>query len=248
MIFFAKLVIQEQGNSGLKALQHCFDVAGQIRHQQNSGLIFPQQLMQYDDLYIVFQVMEQLKKILLKPVLIASIQNANRNTQPGDISGDRVDAKTSGDQTYIGQTVAGVNGINVVAQNLNRETRKRRDTFSQRDKVTTRETLEPQQVFYSEQGAISTFGRTSNTEMSTATAARGDVTRGSDNAIVLGSHVLQTSAYDGDNGQTTHTFAPNQTVSGGTASFASSSVKLVGSAVQATDIIFDGGQSEVVTA
>ena len=66
-----------------------------------------QQLTQYNDLYIVFQVMEQLKKILLKPVLIASIQNINRHTQPGDISGDRVDAKTTGDQTYISQTVAG---------------------------------------------------------------------------------------------------------------------------------------------
>jgi hypothetical protein len=139
-----------------------------------------QQLTQYNDLYIVFQVMEQLKKILLKPVLIASIQNINRHTQPGDISGDRVDAKTTGDQTYISQTVAGGNGINVVAQNLNRETRKRRDTFNQRSTVTTVESLEPQQVFYSENGAISTFGRTSNTEMSTATVACGDVTRGSD--------------------------------------------------------------------
>ena len=237
-----------QGNSGLQALQDCFDAAGQIRHNHNSGLISTQQLTQYNDLYIVFQVMEQLKKILLKPVLIASAQHINRNTQPGDISGDRVDAKTLGDQTYIGQTVSGVNGINVVAQNLNRETRKRRDTFNQRSTVTSVESLEPQQVFYSEQGAISTFGRTSNTEMSTATVARGDVTRGSDNAIVLGSHVLQTRAYDGDNGQTTHTFAPNQTVSGGTASFASSSVKLVGSAVQATDIVFEGGQSEVTAA
>ena len=66
--------------------------------------------------------------------------------------------------------------------------------------------------------------------------------------IVLGSHALQTSAYDGDNGQMTHTVAPNVTTSGETARFSGNSVKLMGSAVQATDIVFDGGQSEVVAA